>query len=262
MNIRFLGTGAADWPNPGEKVGDGRRESSLVVNGNIMIDCGRMTVPAIDEFGVDVNALTDVVIGHPHGDHFSMEQLCIIAQRRDDALPPLVVHVDAKATLRSPVPQELAQKLVLHPYVTFDFLTCSGATIQTLPANHELQDPEEKPSHLYITFDNGETMFYALDGAWFFKETWKYLQKHRMDVIVWELTCGNLADWRLWGHSNLGMLKLMADAFRNDGTIHDNTTMFCSHLARTLCPPHDIYARELKTDGFILAKDGMYWERG
>ena len=54
--------------------------------------------------------------------------------------------------------------------------------------------------------------------------------------------------------------KLMTDAFRYDGSIHDGTVMFCSHLARTLCPPADLYARELKTNGYILANDGLVWE--
>jgi hypothetical protein len=31
-------------------------------------------------------------------------------------------------------------------------------------------------------------------------------------------------------------------------------------MARTLCPPHDLYAREIANFGFTLAYDGLLWE--
>ena len=260
MKLHFLGTGAADWPNPGKKVGEGRRMSSMVVNDSLMIDCGTMTMDAVDEFNVDVNKLRNVIISHPHGDHFNMNELCAIAARRDNALPPLSIYVNKKAIERSPIPSELANRMTLIGFEPGDVFQCDNVKVTTLTANHELEHPGELAAHFYLEFPEGKTMFYALDGAWFVPDTWRFLQKHRMDFIVWELTCGNLADWRLWAHCNLGMVKLMTDAFRLDGSIHDKTVMFCSHLARTLCPPADLYARELKTNGYILANDGLVWE--
>ena len=96
MKLHFLGTGAADWPDPGKNVGDGRRLTSMVVNDSLMIDCGSMTMEAIDEFKVDVNKINHVLISHPHEDHFDMAQLCGIASRRDAALPPLKIIVIQK----------------------------------------------------------------------------------------------------------------------------------------------------------------------
>ena len=260
MKLHFLGTGAADWPDPGQNVGDGRRLSSMVVNESLMIDCGSMTIEAIDEFNIDVDKLRHVVISHPHGDHFKMSQLCEIATRRDHALPALKVFVNRKAIERSPIPSELIGRIELIGYEPWDVFKCDDVSVTTMPANHELEIKGELAAHLYFEFPDGKTLFYALDGAWFVPDTWRFLQKHRMDVIIWELTCGSLADWRLWAHCNLGMVKLMTDAFRFDGSIHDHTVMFCSHLARTLCPPQDIYERELRTNGYILAHDGLVWE--
>ena len=56
------------------------------------------------------------------------------------------------------------------------------------------------------------------------------------------------------------MLKIWKNAFTNDGAISPNTKIFCSHMARTLCPPHDLYAREIANFGFTLAYDGLLWE--
>lgn len=262
MKIQFLGTGAADWPNPGAQVGAGRRNASLIVNDSLMIDCNAMTPDAIREFNVDVNRLQAVIIGHPHQDHFDMETIAQLALERDRTLPPLQLHVDKAAAQRTQpllTPEQLA-RLDIHPFTPGDTFSAAGYAVQTLPANHPLELPGELASHFLITLDDGKNVFYALDGAWLLPPTWKHLQKTRLDVIVWELTCGNLADWRLWGHSNLGMLKLMVDSLRFSQAILPGTTMFCSHLARTLCPPQDIYQREVETSGFILAYDGLIWQ--
>ena len=261
MKLQFLGTGAADWPDPGERVGAGRRTASLVLDDRLMIDCGAMTEAAVREFGVDLNRLEAIIISHPHEDHFDLRTIARLAQMRDPALPPLDVRVDAVAAARAAAeltPDELV-RIRLQGFTPGDAFDVAGNAVRTLPANHVLERPGELPSHFLLTTAEGRAMFSGLDGAWPLPATWRTLQHCRLDVIVWELTCGNLADWRLWGHSNLGMLRLMADAFRFDGAIHDGTVMFCSHLARTLCPPHDIYARELKTHGFILARDGLLW---
>ena len=72
MRILFLGTGAADWEDPGKHVNGGRRFTSQLLDETILLDCGPMTWEAIEEFGVDVDKLTDIVIGHPHSDHFNV----------------------------------------------------------------------------------------------------------------------------------------------------------------------------------------------
>ncbi len=260
MKIHFLGTGAADWPDPGEKVGDGRRLSSLVINDSLMIDCGMMTLQAIKEFGVDINALHSVLISHSHCDHYDIGELSSIAQLRSATQPPLRVFLHAKAVARTVVPADAAGRLELVPYETGDLFSCDGVSVTTLPANHELEDSTEQAAHFFLEFPDGKTMFYGLDGSWFLPPTWHFLQKHRLDYIVWELTCGELADWRADSHCNLGMVKLMTDSLRYSGVIDKNTVMFCSHMARTLCPPHPLLERRVLTEGYILAKDGLLWQ--
>ena len=260
MKIHFLGTGAADWKDPGEHVGDGRRQTSQVVNDTLMIDCGPGTFHAMKEFGVDANLLSVVLIGHSHEDHFDMEELSRIALSRDASLSPLRVYLNARAVARTTVPKEVAHRLELIPYETGDVFPCDNLHVTTLPANHELEDPQEQAAHFYLEFPDGKTLFYALDGSWFFPKTWHFLQKHRLDFIIWELTCADLADWRADSHCNLGMVKLMTDSLRYSGVIHKETVMFCSHLARTLCPPHILLERRVLTDGYMLAKDGLLWE--
>ena len=261
MQILFLGTGAADWPNPGPKVGKGRRFSSLLLNQTILIDCGPMALDAIREFDVNVNLITDIVIGHGHGDHINMPVILEIAKLRQGGLPPLRLHVNkGTAAIRCKVPPECATLLEVLPFMPGDTFTCSENTVfKAYPASHPVSK-DELTTHFIISLPEGKTMYYGLDGSWFPPTTWHAIQKAKFDVIVWELTCGNLDDWRLGEHSNFSMLKIWKNAFTNDGAISPNTKIFCSHMARTLCPPHDLYAREIANFGFTLAYDGLLWE--
>lgn len=263
MKILFLGTGAADWPNPGKSVCDGRRFCSLRLNGNILIDCGPMTLDAIDEFGVDCSKLTDIVISHPHEDHFNMPVIEAVALRRPEDLPPLRLHVNCKAVERAiPSSQHAAERLTVSGFVPGDSFQCDGASFYAMPANHHMEVPGELAAHFAVKTDAGETLFYQLDGSWLPSRTWGMLRglHHPFDYIIWELTCGVTDDWRLFEHSNLAMLKIEAAVFRKYGVATPATVMFCSHMARTLCPQHTFFAQQLAAQGYILAKDGMNYD--
>lgn len=115
MELHFLGTGAADWPDPGHQVGDGRRFASLLLDKSLLLDCGPMTLAAINEFQVDVNLLSNIIIGHPHGDHFDFQVICALASRRRKDAPPLQLHLNSVACSRAQVPPELCGRLQVIP---------------------------------------------------------------------------------------------------------------------------------------------------
>ena len=138
MQILFLCTGAADWPNPGPKVGKGRRLSSLLLNQTILVDCGPMALDAIREFDVNVNLITDIVIGHGHGDHINMPTILEIAKLRQEGLPPLRLHVNkGTAAIRCKVPEDCAKLLEVMPFMPGDTFTCGENTVfKAYPARH------------------------------------------------------------------------------------------------------------------------------
>lgn len=261
MRILFLGTGAADWPDPGAKVNGGRRYASLRLYDNILIDCNERTLEAIDEFCVDVNKLTDIVISHPHGDHFNFEAIEKIAVKRSGELAPLQLWVNKKATERA-VPTISKGRLVVNPYLPGDSFKCTGADFLTLPANHSLEIPGELAAHLVITTQSGEKLYYALDGSWLPKQSWGMLRKlnQPMDYIIWEMTCGDLDDWRLFEHCNLGMIAIMSAAFHNFGVAKPDTVMFASHIMMGACGNMEALRKTALDKGFIVAEDGMYYD--
>lgn len=263
MQILFLGTGAADWPNPGPVAGEERRFSSLLFNKNILIDCGPMTLDAIEEFKVDINGITDIVISHPHEDHFSFAAIETLAMRRSKDLPPLTLHLNTKATERAvPSSDEIASRLTVKGYVPGDTFQCEKAAIQAVPANHGMDIAGELAAHLIVTTEAEERMFYMLDGSWLPSPSWGVLRslKKPLNAIIWELTCGTMDDWRLFEHCNLSMIRTMRDIFMNYGVANDETRMFCSHICRRLTPQHVILAQQVKSNGFALAFDGMEYD--
>ena len=78
MELLFLGTGAADWDiRKADASPDFRRFSSLLADGRLLIDPGPCVYEFEKTFGYDglYRNVTDVILTHPHGDHFSRETL-------------------------------------------------------------------------------------------------------------------------------------------------------------------------------------------
>ncbi len=81
MDVVVLGTGSADgWPNPfcacascttERAAGRLRGQTSLLVDGTMLLDCGPETPRAAERAGVDLTRLRHVLITHQHPDHCS-----------------------------------------------------------------------------------------------------------------------------------------------------------------------------------------------
>ena len=258
MHILFLGTGAADWPNPGAHVNGGRRFSSLLLDNSILIDFNAMSMDAVREFKVDANRITDIVVSHPHGDHFDLKTIEELAMLRDASLPPIVIHVNVKAIERSQPSSEASARLKFAGYLPGDCFDCHGYAFESYAANHALEVPGELAAHLVATCPSGERLFYTLDGSWFPSRTWNQLRKAKpVDVVVWEMTCGTLYDWRVCEHCNLAMIACEAKFLATFGFLKPGIPMLCSHIMRAACGDMGQMRREVNEAGFMVAEDGM-----
>ena len=84
MELLFLGTGAADWKGPDPKTGEMRRNTAALLDGRVLIDCGPDVPEALAAFGGDATRVSDVLLTHSHGDHFSLDTLRHLADARGD----------------------------------------------------------------------------------------------------------------------------------------------------------------------------------
>ena len=228
MELLFLGTGAADWDiMKADASPDFRRLSSLLVDGRLLIDPGPCVFEFEKTFGYDglYRNVTDVILTHPHSDHFSRETL--------DRLE--------------------ASGAVFHETVSGDTLELDGYTVRAYAANHRTA---ENPVHFTVeSKDDGRRFFYGCDGAWMFYETYRALLEYgHLDLMIFDCTIGDIrGDYRIFEHNDIAMVSEMAATFKKICP-----RFMVSHLARTLHPAtHAETAEVLARFGLECARDNL-----
>lgn len=248
--VLFLGTGAADWElsNKGSFF---RRNSAVLINSELMVDCG----PHIFDFAQEIgdkelySAVEDIIITHPHSDHFSKSSVLKLAEKKK---------------LRLGCDSRVREILGEHPNIEyiifkpFEPQKVREYTIVPIIANHDIVADGTAFSFHYIlkTADN-KTIFYGLDGAWFLRPSWEEMKKHKYDLMVFDCTVGDRDDWRLFEHNTIPMLRKMVAEIKTKELVAKDGMLVASHLARTLHVSHEKTEKILSEAGIITAYDGM-----
>ena len=228
MKLLFLGTGAADWDiRKADASPDFRRFSSLLADGRLLIDPGPCVFEFEKTFGYDglYRNVTDVILTHPHGDHFSEETVSKLKENG------AAFH-----------PTDAGSVLELEHYV-----------IRAYAANHRTA---KDPVHFTVeSKDDGKRFFYGCDGAWMFYETYRaLLNDGPLDLMIFDCTIGDIrGDYRIFEHNNVAMVSEMAATFSKICP-----RFMVSHLARTLHPAtHAETAAVLAKYGLECARDNL-----
>ncbi len=222
MKIRFLGTGAADWPRENTRNDpEYRHYSAAIMDDELLIDCGFDVIEAFSAYGIDPIGVKFILNTHKHKDHFSQEMV--------DRLTALgASYVEMRAG---------------------DTASLGKYTVYAYAANHGTC---ENAVH-YIITDGAHTIFYGLDGAWLLYEEVQGIKKHKPDLAVLDATIGYVdGDYRIFEHNNLNMVVEMKR------TLSPYVKRFCiSHMARTLHGTQEALAKAMQTEGILAAYDGM-----
>ena len=80
MKIFYLGTGAADWTPDDAENPEYRRNSSALINGELLIDPGPCVPEALGTFGIDISNIRYVINTHPHSDHYNENTLRMLTE--------------------------------------------------------------------------------------------------------------------------------------------------------------------------------------
>lgn len=223
MKILFLGTGAADWQKDKKQTNSFfRKNSSVLIDGCILIDPGPHVIDAINEYNVDVKNIKYIINTHKHSDHFNEENLKYLIDNGAD-------------------------------YIEFD-KECEKQigtyTVKSLKANHTIETMH------YIISNGKSRMFYGLDGAWLMYDEVQAIKENPVDFAVFDATIGFIdGDYRVFEHNNLNMVIEMKK------TLSSHIKRFCiSHMARTLHDNHDALSKDMAKHGIEVAFDGMITE--
>ena len=220
MNVLFLGTGAADYTHQHRMLDGYRRNSSILIDGTLLIDPGPCVPDAIECFGVDVSGIKYVLHTHEHFDHYNEGTLSFL--RNSGA-----THI------------RLADG---------ESIDVGGYHITALKGNHSV------PVQHFIVDNGKHKLFYALDSAWLLYEEISAIRAcGGVDLAVLDGTVGfTKGDYRIFEHCDMDMIISMSK------TLSGFVGRICiSHMARTLHADHATLSHAMAEHGIEVAYDGL-----
>lgn len=261
MEVRLLGTGSADgWPNPycgcasctAERLaGRLRGQTSALVDGVLLLDCGPETPGAAQRAGVDLTGLRHVLITHAHPDHCSPAFL-LFRSWVGDAPLDVVGPADVIEAARMWVaPDSPVNFVVVEPG---DRLRVGGYDVRVLPAAHS------ETTVLYdVSAPSGGRLLYATDTGPLPDATVSAVRGAAYDVVLLEETFGDHTSHRT-EHLDLGTFPEQVRRLRSVGAVHDGTDLVAVHLSHHN-PPTDELARRLASWGARVVDEGTVLSR-
>jgi len=288
MKITFLGTSAGEeYPGiwcecenceKARRLGGKniRRNSSVILDGDVMIDIGKTVHIQAEKFGLNICKIQTLLVTHSHKDHFnthtiwarqmppgydelSIEEKIQTSSPRFSPLPELTIFGNksvAEALLKDGIIYDESQwNMQFNIVEPFQKYYSVDLEFYALDGNH----PDGSIHSInYIITRKNRTFLYLTDTGWPFDETLEALKKFKFDFIITEGTFGlgvdSTAHMRL--EKNMRLLE-----FFNDNKLWKNTPdYYLTHIAPHWSPPHDEYAPIVEQKGFKLAYDGMVIE--
>lgn len=223
MKILFLGTGAADY-NIQHRALDGyRRNSSILIDGTLLIDPGPCVPDALDSFGVDASNIKYVLYTHKHYDHYN-----------EDTLSLLHANGAHSVTIAD------SENANLGKY-----------RVTALQGNHSVAVQH------FIVDDGKSKLFYGLDSAWLlYNEVRAIKACGGVNLAVLDGTVGfEKGDYRIFEHCDMDMIITMSNVLKKSAK-----RICISHMARTLHTDHNTLARAMSEHGIEVAYDGLVTE--
>lgn len=256
MNMRFLGTGAAElYPNPycdcevcerARRAKEIRLRSAFLLNEHNMVDFGVDVLAASALYDIPLYAIENVFITHTHPDHFCLDNIgaATMAGKRSGHWPiRFYLSAPAKAWLEqylaavrplyggaSEVDALLQMGRVefcaVEPYRWFE---AGGLRVFALETNHIVNGKEPALNYLFEMPD-GTRLLYACDTGLYGEKALGALAGARVGIVVTEGTFGSKTLPResahLCGQNCCEQLRALAQA----GALAEGARAYITHI--------------------------------
>ena len=259
MKVRFLGTGAAGgWPNPycacsscceERSAGRARSSTSLLVNEQILLDCGPAAIDGARALHQSLADVEHVVITHGHPDHLSPAFLLFRHWAHGPtgrSQSPLHVWAPPLALASCEpwiAPDDRGHTVQLHPITAGDELTLrtttSVTTLRVLPASHDPAsarhgkapaDPLAGEAVLLDLQDaDGVRLLYATDTGPLSDAALQMTADRGYHLACIEETFGDFSDHQT-GHLDLATFATTVEQLRSSRAITEQTRVVAVHL--------------------------------
>jgi len=258
-----LGTGSADgWPNPfcrcascnAERAGGRiRGQTSVLVDGRLLLDCGPETPRAAERSGADLSRLRHVLITHQHPDHCAPAFLLFRSWAADgplDVLGPQDVVEAARMWVAPDSPVRFRS------VAAGDRVTLGEYDVRVLAACHG----PDGSAVLYDVAAPGGRLLYATDTGPLPPVTVEACRDAAFDAVLIEETFGDRADHGT-DHLHLASFAEQLRRLREVGAVTAHTDVVAVHLSHHN-PPGPELDRRLSAYGARTVDDGTSWTIG
>ncbi len=236
MNIRLLGTGAADgipsfYGNDdvsryarqhGGK--DVRSRSAAIVDGTIKIDLPPDTLMQMRRDGVCACDWTALLFTHSDDDHFAPSELqySLIPFTELDHLPYTIFANDVVSKrIRQRYPEWPMEIVETRSFECFEHC---GYRFIPVKATHIT----DEDCHNFLIQREGKTLLYATDTGIWSEETFAFLDQFRVDALILECTDG-VDPTPYEGHLDISECIMIVGRLRTMGVLKDGSRVVTTH---------------------------------
>ena len=275
MHLKYLGTAAAEGVPAlfcvcetcvKARAAGGRNirsRSQAIVDGRLLIDYPPDTFMHTAQHGLDLPAITSLLITHAHEDHlypndFEMRKPGYAYTAGEPQKP---LHIYASAASRKVIDeadQANLQKenvIVLHTVVPFVPFEVEGYTVTGLVADHD----RLVEALFYLIEKDGKALLYANDTGYFPDETWEYLTEKKPQLDFVSLDCTGIAategyyGWHMSVYTNWKV----RDRLKEMGCAAEHTQFCHHHFSHNGQRTYDEQCEMAEGTGFLVSYDGM-----
>lgn len=278
MELLFLGTGAATAvPLPfcgcpvcavARKQGgkDLRSRSSLLVDGQILLDLGPDSVSAAGKFGADLSQVQYLLQTHAHSDHFDPghfitrhpdyagfcpHSLSIAASGRTlSAMDRMLKQEDPSADLFDADFQKKL-RLSLFPLEHGQSISLGEYRITALDSGH---DPSQDA--LIFRISKGNSAFlYGTDLLELSPDAWSILREMPLDLAILDQTYGTGCN--SGGHLDAEQVAEISARMHREQILKPDGQVYATHLSHEGNKTHQAAEALASAKGYHIAFDGL-----
>jgi len=267
MDIRLLGTGAADGipglfgnddvsryarENGGKDV---RTRSAALVDGVLKIDLPPDTLMQLQRDRLSALDWTALIFTHSDDDHLALDEIqyALIPFTDLDHLPfTIYANSDVASFIRARYPEWPMDIVETRSFESFEH---GGYVITPIRARHIA----EEDCHNLIFQKDGKTILYATDTGIWPEETFEFLSRYKVDLLVIECTDG-LCTPDYHGHLGIKECLFMVNRLRGAGVLGESSLVYTTHHASRGQARHCDLERALRPHGLEPGYDGLVVE--